>query len=110
MAERRTRGFWKGFFTGLLLAAAGLLALAWFHPPQPLLPPEMDAGALEPPAAPGQRDGTTGPETAAATAAAGGMPVPVPAEPTFADLPAPAAPPEPAAGAGSPSTGPTTGQ
>lgn len=66
MAERRTHGFWKGVLAGLLVAAAGLLALAWLHPPRPLMPPEVDPGALEAPAAPGQPDGVAGPEPAAA--------------------------------------------
>ena len=95
-AERRTHGFWKGFLTGLVLAAAGLLALAWLNPPRPLLPPEVDPGALEAPAAPDQPQGAAEPVAPGAQA----LLPPAPATPLIADAPAP----DPAPGAaGSPS-------
>ena len=62
MAKPATYGFWRGFFVGLVLAAAGALALAWVYPPRPLLAPEIGAGALEAPAAPGQPRGAAEPE------------------------------------------------
>jgi hypothetical protein len=93
---RRTgaRGFWAGFFTGLVVVALAALALAWLYPP--LQPPALDAGALEAPGAPG------------APRAAGAAPEPLltPAPgPVVDGLPGPAAPPEdsPAPGPGSPS-------
>ena len=95
--ERATYGFWKGFLTGLVLAAAGLLALAWVYPPQPLMAPEIGAGALEAPAAPGQPQGAAEPEAPRSDAL---LPS-APAKPLIADAPAPDAAPE--AGAGSPS-------
>ncbi|HET9069523.1 MAG TPA: hypothetical protein VFN28_12825 [Amaricoccus sp.] len=104
VAERRTRGFWKGFLTGLVLAAAGLLALAWFYPPRPLLPPEVDPRALAAPAAPGQPDGVTAPAPAeprsapreAPRSAPRSGPAPVPATPQIGDAPASEAVPTPA--------------
>lgn len=97
MAERRTHGFWAGLLTGILLSLAGLLALAWLHPPVPLLPPDVDAGALEAPAGPGQ------PESAAEPAVprAEGMLAPTPAKPLIADVPAPEAAPRPEGDPGS---------
>ena len=57
MAKPATYGFWRGALAGLVVAAAGALALAWVYPPRPLLAPEVDPGALEAPAAPGQPAG-----------------------------------------------------
>ena len=89
MATQATHGFWRGFLTGLVLAAAAALALAWLYPPRPLLPPEVDAGALEAPGAPGR------PEAAAEPAAPrpeGALPS-APAAPAIAASPAPEADP-----------------
>jgi hypothetical protein len=95
VAERRTHGFWKGLLVGLLVAAAGLLALAWLYPPRPLIPPEVDPGALQAPAAPGQPDG------AASLAPAGTGAAPAPRRetareaPKIADAPASESAPDP---------------
>jgi hypothetical protein len=75
-----------------VLAAAGLVALAWFFPPLPLLPPEVDPGALQAPAAPGQPDGVAGRRPAAT----GPEPAPAPEKPQIADAPALEAAPSPA--------------
>jgi hypothetical protein len=93
---RRTggRGFWAGFFTGLVIVALAGLALAWIYPP--LQPPALDAGALEAPGAPDAPEG----------AAAAPEPLLTPAPgPVVDGLPDPAAPPGdgPAPGPGSPS-------
>jgi hypothetical protein len=87
--QAKTHGFWRGFLAGLVLAAAALLALAWLYPPKPLMPPEVDAGALEAPGAPGR------PEVAAEPAAPGpedALPA-APAAPAIAGSPAPEAAP-----------------
>jgi hypothetical protein len=56
MAERTGgRGFWAGFFTGLVIVALAALALAWIYPP--LQPPAVNEGALEAPGAPEAPDG-----------------------------------------------------
>ena len=91
MAEGRTHGFWKGLLVGLLVAAAGLLALAWVNPPRPLMPPEVDPGALEAPAAPGQPDGAAALEPAAT----GPAPVSQREAPKIADAPASESAPDP---------------
>jgi hypothetical protein len=90
-----TYGFWRGFVIGLVLAAAAVLALAWFYPPKPLLPPEVDAGALEPPDAPGR------PEAAAEPAAPrpeSELPA-APAAPSISESPGPEAAPDSQEGA-----------
>jgi hypothetical protein len=56
-----THGFWRGFLSGLVLAAAGLLALAWFYPPGRSTPPEAGAGAVEAPGAAGGTEDAAGP-------------------------------------------------
>jgi hypothetical protein len=86
-----THGFWRGFFTGLLLAAAAGLLLAWAYPPLPLLPPEIDEGTLRAPGAPGLPEGDAGPEPLRAE---GVLPAPPPA-PLIAEVPTPEAAPEP---------------
>ncbi len=97
--ERATHGFWKGILSGLVVAAAGLLALAWLYPPRPLLPPEIDPGALEAPAAPGQPQGAAEPEAPRSEA----LLAPVPAKPIIEDVPAPDVAPATAGPAGTPS-------
>ena len=104
MAKPATYGFWRGFFVGLVLAAAGVLALAWVYPPRPLTPPEIGAGALEAPSAPGQPQGAAEPEAPRSEA----LLPPAPAKPLIADAPAPDAAPEAGGGAGSPSLMPKT--
>ena len=84
MAKPATYGFWRGFFVGLVLAAAGVLALAWVYPPRPLMPPEVDPRALEAPAAPGQPDGVTAPAPAEPSPG----PATGPATPQIGDAPA----------------------
>jgi hypothetical protein len=89
-----TRGFWRGLLTGLLLAAAAGLALAWLFPP--LRPPEVAGEALVPPeplAPPGA--------VAEPPRAGGGGLLPPPAgAPLVAGRPAPeASPKRPAEGA-----------
>ena len=51
-AKTEKGGFWRGFLLGLVLAAAGLLALALAFPPVPATPPEIDPAAASGPAAP----------------------------------------------------------
>ena len=46
--ERGTRGFWRGFLTGTIIAAAVGLGLAWAVPPVPILPPEVAPETLVP--------------------------------------------------------------
>jgi hypothetical protein len=89
-AQPATHGFWRGFLVGLILAAAGVLALAWFYPPRPLLPPEVDAGALEAPGAPGLPAGAAEP---APPGPEGALPA-APTAPAIAGNPAPDAAPE----------------
>lgn len=94
--QPRGRGFWRGFFTGLVLAALGLVGLAVAFPP--LQPPEVPEGSQQAPSAPGQPQGMAGP-------APGGLlpsPAPAPLVPGLPDAAAPAADPPPAGG-GSPS-------
>ena len=94
--QPRPRGFWRGFFTGLIVAALGLVALAIAYPP--LRPPEVTEGSLQPPAAPDR------PQQTAEPAPAGLLPSPAPA-PLVPGLPdqATAADAAPPAGPGSPS-------
>ncbi|MFO1209987.1 MAG: hypothetical protein U1E40_12315 [Amaricoccus sp.] len=54
MARARTRGFWRGFLTGIGLAALAGLAAAWFLPPVPATPPEVTPGSLTAPQPPEQ--------------------------------------------------------
>ena len=82
MAKPATYGFWRGFFVGLVLAAAGVLALAWVYPPRPPSPPEIGAGALEAPSAPGQPQGAAEPEAPRSEA----LLPPAPAKPLIADV------------------------
>jgi hypothetical protein len=93
---RRTggRGFWAGFFTGLVIVVLAALALAWIYPP--LQPPAIDDGALEAPGAPGAPPANAGAPEPLLTPAPG---------PVVDGLPGPAAPAEdgPAPGPGSPS-------
>ena len=90
---QRTRHPWQnrpptasgaGFFVGLVLAAAGMLALAWVYPPRPPRPPEIGAGALEAPSAPGQPQGAAEPE---APRSGDALLPPAPAKPLIADAP-----------------------
>src|SRR6476646_97816 len=46
-----TRGFWRGFFTGIVLALLAGLVLAWRYPPVPATPPDLDPAATQAPSA-----------------------------------------------------------
>ena len=63
MAAQTGRGFWRGFFTGIVLVAAAGLALAWVYPPVPATPPQVAPTSLEAPPAPGQPEGVAEPAT-----------------------------------------------
>jgi hypothetical protein len=52
--------FWRGVLFGLVLAAAGLIALALAYPPVPAEPPALAPGALSAPAAPAEPDAPAG--------------------------------------------------
>ena len=54
MARARTRGFWRGFLAGIVLAALAGLAAAWFLPPVPATPPAVTPGSLMAPQPPDQ--------------------------------------------------------
>ena len=99
--DRGTRGFWRGFVTGTIIAAAIGLGLAWAFPPVPMLPPEVAPETLVPPGAP---DRPADPAEPAPAPVEGLLPAP-PDKPLIADLPAPDAAPgaSPGAGRGSPS-------
>jgi hypothetical protein len=99
--ERDASGFWPGFLTGTLLAAAIGLALAWVFPPVPTLPPEVAPEALVPPVAPDRPADPAEPEAAPVE----GLLSAPPDKPLIAGVPAPdAAPVAPdAAAPGSPS-------
>ncbi len=100
-----THGFWRGFFSGLVLAAAGLLALAWFHPPVPFLPPEVSPDKLVAPGAPSQ---PFDPGATQMPGETGLLPAP-PAKPLIKGIPTPETAPEvPGAATGSPSLVPAT--
>lgn len=57
--QAAAHGFWRGVFTGLVIAAALAAALAWFFPP--LRAPEIPPGTLDAPSAPGTPDGQAAP-------------------------------------------------
>jgi hypothetical protein len=87
--ERGTRGFWRGFLTGTIIAAAVGLGLAWAVPPVPMLPPEVAPETLVPPGAP---DRPADPAEPAPAPVEGLLPAP-PDKPLIADVPAPDAAP-----------------
>ena len=60
--QTRARGFWRGFFSGIVLAVLAGLALAWFYPPVPATPPEVAPASLVPPQAPEQPQAVSEPE------------------------------------------------
>lgn len=89
--ERRTRGFWRGLLTGLLLVIGLALVGAWLFPP--LRAPVVTVDSLEPPSAPAMPDGTVPEVPQAAVPDEAGA---VPDAPPEAPVPAPAldAPPD----------------
>jgi hypothetical protein len=94
--QPRGRGFWRGFLTGLVVTALGLVALAIAFPL--LRAPEVPEGSLQAPAGPVEPQGMAG-------SAPGGLlpaPAPAPLVPGLPDATTPAAD-APPAGAGSPS-------
>jgi hypothetical protein len=92
--QARGRGFWRGFFTGLILAVLGAVGLAIAFPP--LQPPEVPEGSLQAPAAPGRPEGIAEPE-------AGGLLPPSAPAPLVPGLPEAGEPEAAPSGAGSPS-------
>ena len=60
-AQARSGGFWRGVFTGLVVAAVLAAALAWLFPP--LRAPEIPPGTLDAPAAPGTPVGQAAPQS-----------------------------------------------
>jgi hypothetical protein len=62
VARRRTKGFWRGLVTGLLLAAAAAIGLTIAYPPMVFTRPEMTPGNELAPNAPQQPGGGTVPE------------------------------------------------
>jgi hypothetical protein len=98
---RRRRGFLAGFVSGLIVATLIALALAVLNP-LPSFPPEVDSGALQPPAAPAAPASTTG---LTVTPAGGGVIRPATDAPLLATPPAEGSPPP----AGSPSLVPGAG-
>lgn len=110
-AEARTRGagFWRGFLTGLVLAALALLGLALAYPPVPRTPPELTPEAVTAPPPPPAPELVVSPEPAAAPPALqdrGPEPSPPAAPGDAAAVPNPPAP-TPAPSVPAPASSPT---
>ncbi len=62
VARRRTRGFWRGLATGLLLAVAVAIGLTILYPPTVFTRPALTPGTELAPPAPEQPGGEAVPE------------------------------------------------
>ncbi len=101
-----SHGFWRGVLAGLLVAAAGLLALALAYPPEPLRQPEITPGSTLPPAAPAAPADL--PQPPRNETGSGLLPA-APSAPLIEGVPTPdPAPSAPAGAAGSPSLVPSS--
>jgi hypothetical protein len=100
----RARGFWRGFVTGLVVAAAVGLALAFVFPPVPSRPPEVGPDATTAPAGPEPPEDTAEP---AGPAEQGMLPA-SPTKPLIEGMPTPEVAPAVPGYAGSPSLLPQT--